>query len=211
MYNCIFSGHCTNLSCDKSCPTLAETTYLLDRNHISMSSDVFNTPPEKLNQYMKVLDKSSGTHHTLITGDTVKAAELLTYCSICQNWKGSRLHCTVYNLKFSQYVEAIQNSWSSKVETEQLEYMKIWASSAKVLIISNIDYVNFRDFQCQTLLTLLQSRASSEYTTIIVSPSVSMLVGDGQFFQRLCGLLSAKDKSTDETEKASNQKGGSTR
>ena len=139
-----------------SCPTLAETTYLLDRNHISMSSDVFNAPVDKVNAYSKLIEQVQGNQHTLITNDTVRAAELLTYCSICQNWKGSRLHCTVYNLKFSQYVESIQNSWSSKVETEQLEYMKIWASSAKVLIISNIDYVNFRDFQCQTQFPLPQ-------------------------------------------------------
>lgn len=209
MYNCIFSGHCTNLSCDKSCPTLAESTYLLDRNHIPMSSDVFNAPPDKLNKYVKLLEQADGNQHTLITNDTVRAAELLTYCSICQNWKGSRLHCTVYNLKFSQYVEAIQNSWSSKIETEQLEYMKIWASSAKVLIISNIDYVNFRDFQCQTLLTLLQARASSEYTTIIVSPPTRMLVGEGQFFQRLCGLLGAEGRKTDDTSEQ--QKGGNIR
>ena len=209
MYNCIFSGHCTNLSCDKSCPTLDESTYLVDRNHIPMSSDVFNAPPDKLNKYIKLLEQADGNQHTLITNDTVRAAELLTYCSICQNWKGSRLHCTVYNLKFSQYVEAIQNSWSSKVETEQLEYMKIWASSAKVLIISNIDYVNFRDFQCQTLLTLLQTRASSEYTTVIVSPPTTMLVGEGQFFQRLCVLLSAEGKKTDDTSEQ--QKGGNIR
>lgn len=209
MYNCIFSGHCTNLMCDKSCPTLAETTYLLDRNNISMSSSVFNADKDKLNKYSKLLENIQGKQHTLITSNTVQAAELLTYCGICQNWKGSRLHCTVYNLKFSQYVEAIQNSWSSKFETEQLEYMKIWAASAKVLIISNLDYVNFRDFQCQTLLTLLQSRASNEYTTIIVSPLTSALVGDGRFFDKVCNLFNAQGCCTNET--SDGQKGGNRR
>lgn len=193
MYNCIYSGHCTQPMCDKSCPTLAETTYLLERNNISMSSDVFHATKDadtnkQLKKCINILNKYEGKLVTAISNDTVRVSELLTYCGICQNWRGSRLHCTVYNLKYSQYVEALKDSWSSN-KTEQLEMMKIWASSAKVLIISNLDYVNFRDFECQTLLTLLQSRASSEFTTIIVSPPVTNLVGSSNFFNRLLGIM----------------------
>lgn len=189
MQNCIFSGHCSKQVCDKSCPTLAETTYLLERNNIAMNSDVFHADRAKLSKFSSLLDSSEGKLRTVISKDTVSDADLITYCGICKNWKGSRLHCTVYNLKYSQYIEMIQKSWGAKSESSELEYMRIFAASAKVLIISNIDYINFKDFQCQTLLTLLQSRAGSEFTTIIVSPPVSSLVGDSPFFGKLTEII----------------------
>lgn len=191
MHNCIFSGHCIQEICDKSCVSLAETTYLLERNNISMSSEIFRRDVKHIEWYVNMLNKAEGKLKTLICKSTVSSAELLTYCGICQKWRGSRLHCTVYNLKFSQYIEAIKKSWSMKSEPDELEYMRIWASSAKLLIISNLDYVNFKDFECQTLLTLLQSRESSDFTTILVSPAFSSLVGSGQFFVRLQAILKA--------------------
>lgn len=194
MQNCIFSGHCSKQVCDKSCPTLAETTYLLERNKISMNSEVFHTDPKRLVKMANIVDSSEGTLRTVITKNTVQDADLLSYIAICRNWKGSRLHCTVYNLRYSQYIEMMKKSWSAKSETSELEYMRIFSSSAKVLIISNIDYVNFRDFECQTLLTLLQSRSSGEYTTIIVSPPVTSLVGDSPFFGRLTEIIKEATK-----------------
>ncbi len=194
MQNCIFSGHCSKQVCDKSCPTLAETTYLLERNKISMNSEVFHTDPKRLSKMASIVDSSEGTLKTVITKNTVQDADLLSYIAICRNWKGSRLHCTVYNLRYSQYIEMMKKSWSAKSETSELEYMRIFSSSAKVLIVSNIDYVNFRDFECQTLLTLLQSRSGDEYTTIIVSPPVTSLVGDSPFFGRLTEIIKEATK-----------------
>ena len=52
-----------------------------------------------------------------------------------------------------------------------------------------MDYVNFKDFQCQTLLSLLQNRDKPELTTVVVSPPISALVGSGQFFNRLNQIL----------------------
>ena len=54
-----------------------------------------------------------------------------------------------------------------------------------MLIVSNIDFVNFKDFQCQKLLSLLQSREKPDLGTIIVSPPTQSLVGSGLFFNRL--------------------------
>lgn len=162
-----------------------------------MSSDVFRADPDRLSRFSDIIDSSEGKLRTISSTNTVQDADLLTYCSICKNWKGSRLHCTVYNLKYSKYIEMIKKSWSTKSETSDLEYMRIFSSSAKVLIISNIDYVNFRDFECQTLLTLLQSRAGSEYTTFIVSPPVESLVGDSLFFGKLTEIIRGGIKAYD--------------
>jgi len=192
MVNCIFAGHCFEQSqCDSSCPVLAQTSYLLERNNIQLNSPVFHATPSELRRCISILDNSAGSIRTVVENMSTNAlSDLLTYCAICQHWRGSQLHCTVYNLKYAQYLEAVQKSWSSNGDSEELDYVKIWISSAKVLIISNIDFVNFKDFQCQTLLSLLQSRMNPDLTTIVVSPQISTLVGDGPLFARLTDLLS---------------------
>lgn len=189
MQNCIFSGHCSQEFCDKSCPILAETTYLLERNHISISSSVFRADPKQLSKFSDIVNRSENRLTTVISKDSVKDSELITYCGICKHWKGSRLHCTVYNLQYSQYIDMIKKSWGSKAETNQLEYMRIFSESSKLLIVSNIDFVNFRDFECQTLLSLIQTRAREGLSTIIVSPPITSLVGDSPFFGRLTEII----------------------
>lgn len=191
MVSCIYSGHCFEFdTCDESCPALAQVSYLLERSGIAMNSEVFHTKPELLAKYSAILKKSEGQTKAVIDSNTSQVAELITYCGICENWKGSQLHCTVYNLKFSQYLDAIQKSWGNPTsDNTEADYLKIWATNARILIISNIDYVNFKDFQCQTLLSLIQTRANYNLTTIIVSPPVSSLVGDSPFFGKLTALL----------------------
>ena len=193
MYNCIFNGHCTEDGlCNASCPILAQTSYLLERNGITMNSPVFKMSAEELTKYNKLLSLASGKLASVIVSGssfTNLASDALTYCAICSNWKGSQLHCTTYNLKFAQYIDSLQKSWSSANSDETSSYMEVWAAAAKVLIISNIDFINFKDFQCQKLLSLLQVRENPEMTTIIVSPTVSSLVGEGRFFGRLTDII----------------------
>ena len=184
MDNCIFSAHCIQTMCDKACPMLAETTYLLDRNNIHISSPTFRQEAKHVDFYLSKLNEDK-LLNTVVSQNTVAAAELLTYCAICQNWRGSQLHCTVYNLKYSQYLENLRQSWTTKYESEELEYMRIWSKSAKVLVISNLDYVSFGDFESQTLLNLIQIRAGAQQKTFIVCPEIGNLVGKGSFFELL--------------------------
>ena len=185
MDNCMFSGHCVRVKCDQSCPSFTEASFLLEQNGIKINSNVFHADPAQLSKYSRIVENSEGKLQSIIAKNTNAAAELITFCGICKYWKGSRLHTSVYNLKLSQYLEGIQNSWSNTSNLDDLEYQKIWVSKAKLLIISNIDYINFKDFQCQTLLSLLQSRDKPELGTIIVSPVPQGLVGSGLFFNRL--------------------------
>ena len=185
MNNCIFSGHCIKASCDQSCPAFVESSFLLEQNGIGMNSAVFHTNPAMLKKYNDIIANNEGRLQTVIAKSTNTGAELLTYCGVCKYWKGSRLHTIVYNLKLSQYLDSVQNSWSANTSKDDLEYQEIWLSKAKLLIISNIDFVNFKDFQCQKLLSLLQSREKPELGTIIVSPPTQSLVGSGLFFNRL--------------------------
>ena len=195
MFNCIFTAHCIESFCDKSCPALVETSYLLERNDISMNSDVFKSSESDINKMLCLLETSKGTVSTYVVSpgqSTSRIAELITYCAICTNWKGNQLHCNVYNLKLSKHLDEIKKSWSLKSEPESLEYSRIWCESSKILIISNIDYVSFGDFESQTLLNILQSRQKSNCTTIIVSPKISELVGksSSMFFNILKKQLS---------------------
>lgn len=146
--------------------------------HTSITSDIIS-----------LLGKISDKLNTVITDNTISVSNLLTYCSICENWQGNRLHCNVYHLKFSNYIDSIQQSWSAKDTSEQLEYEQIWISTAKVLIISNLDYVQFKDFQAQTLLNIIHNRMNTGLTTIVVCPKINTLVGNGMFFQKLLSML----------------------
>lgn len=186
MYNCIFSAHCTEDICDTACPILVETTNLLDRNNIKIKSDIFKISEENYTKAKTTLKKALATNLVVIEAKkTVVTADLITYCAICEHWQGSQLHCTVYNLRYAKYLDTLKSSWSSKQEAECIEYEKIFMNTAKVLVISGMDFVNFKDFESQTLLSLLQSREDGDKSTIIVIPSVNNLIGSGAFFERL--------------------------
>lgn len=185
MQNCMFTGHCIKSSCDQSCPALQESSFLLEQNKIGFNSNVFHADAALIAKYINIVNNSDGKVQTVIAKNTNQISELITYCGICKYWKGSRLHTAVYNLRLSQYLEGVQGSWSGNSNLDDLEYQKIWISKAKLLIISNMDFINFKDFQCQTLLTLLQSRDKPDMGTIIVAPQPQALVGSGLFFPRL--------------------------
>lgn len=189
MKDCIFSAHCTEPLCDNSCPVYAETSYLLERNGLYMNNPVFQADNSSIQKAIGYLNESQGKFKVVHGNSTTKVADLITYCAICNNWRGNQLHCNVYNLKYSRYIELLKQSWSAKGEISELEYMKIWASSCKILIVSALDFVSFGDFECQTMLSILQSRSIPDKSTLIVSPPVNQLIGKGVFFQRLKSVL----------------------
>lgn len=195
MVDCPFTEQCIEKGeCTQACPVYVQSSYLLERNNIALSNPVVRLPRAEIQKYNRILDQSDSKLSAYIVGNgdfTNQAADALTYCAICRNWRGSQLHCTVYNLRFGQYLEATQQSWSFRGNdaADKVEQMKIWVTGAKVLIISNLDFINFKDFQSQTLLSLLQTRIDSNLTTIVVIPPLSSLVGEGQFFSRLTSIL----------------------
>lgn len=189
MYNCMFTGHCIKSTCDQSCPAFVESSFLLEQNGIGLNSSVFHAEPAMIAKYNKYVENSEGKLQTVIAKNTNAVAELITYLGICKHWKGSRLHTAVYNLKLSQYLDGVQHSWSRTSNLDSLEFQQIWIDKAKLLIISNIDYVDFKDFRSQTLLSLIQSRDKQDLGTIIVSPQTQTLVGSGLFFNRLQEIL----------------------
>lgn len=195
MYNCIFTGHCIHPVCDQSCPDWVETAYLLERNKIPMTSDVFRANPADIQKCNTILDEVFNQSQNLSVvqtkQNTNEVSNLITYCGICRHWKGNQLKCSVFNLRLFQYLEDIRKTWNNGgYESEELEYTKLFTKNSKVLIISNIDYINFKNFECQTLLGLIQERSiDSEKSTIIVAPPLSSLMGDGGFYQTLMNIM----------------------
>lgn len=199
MRNCIFNSHCTEYICDASCPIFAETNYLLERNGITIQNKVFQASEAEVANYMPVIESENGLV-TLVAKDTTYISDLVAYAAICKYWRGNRLHCSVYSLQYSQYLDMLKQSWAVKSAIEDLEYEKIWIKSSKILVISNLDYVNFGDFESQTLLNIIQSRKEIGKHTIIVSPPLQNLVKKPTsiFYSRLYDLLKASKQSVKE-------------
>lgn len=189
MRDCIFTGHCTEKVCDKACPIYVQVSYLLERNNISSNSNVFTKIGKPIQLCTKILDKFEGSIAVIENENVSSTSDLFAYCAICQNWYGSKLNCTVYSLNFSKYLDMTKNSWNVSTVGYSLEYMKIWSESSKVLVINSLDFVRFKDFECQTLLNLIQSRQHQKRTTIVILNKVSELVGDGIFFDKLKKIL----------------------
>ena len=182
--SCPFDSYCTLPLCDRSCPRWAQVDYLLMRNGLSLNSRPFKTKLSVLEKYDELYQSRVGRSTVVTTSDTTKCAESLSYVSVFNNWDKSAMRVKCYHLVFSRYVDALQASWSS-AKSDELQYEELWVKSCNVLVVSGIDYVNFKDFQCQLLLQLLQDREREGKTTFVVSPRVEKLSGSGGMFNLL--------------------------
>lgn len=182
--SCPFDAYCTLPLCDRSCPRWAQVDYLLMRNSLSLNSRPFKTKLSVLEKYDELYRIRVGRSTVVTTSDTTKCAESLSYVSVFNNWEKSAMRVKCYHLVFSRYVDALQASWSSS-KSDELQYEELWVKSCNVLVVSGIDYVNFKDFQCQLLLQLLQDREREGKTTFVVSPKVEKLSGSGGMFNLL--------------------------
>lgn len=188
--DCMFSPYCCATLCDRSCPKWAQTDYLLMRNGLSYSSRPFRMKQSSLDKYISVYEKacSCGSSVTVTCKDAVKVAEVMSYIAVCNTWQGSAMRVKCYHLLYSQYLESVQSSFGGRMN-EDAQYAELWSKSCNVLVISGIDYVNFKDFQSQKLLQLLQDRERKRKATIIVSPKVENIMGGGKMYDLLLSKL----------------------
>lgn len=195
MNNCIFSASCIESICDKSCPILSQSSYLLDRNNITLDNSVYHMEDAVSCNIQQFIETKQDDRLIAIkvAKTNVKAAQI-TYGYILKHWKGSQLHCSVYMLKFQRYMDLVQRSWALKSEPSELQYMKIFMDSCKVLVVSGLDFIMFKDFQSQLLLTLIQDRDEIGKQTVLVLPK-SELQGEGTFFSILKGQIEKVVKS----------------
>ena len=182
--SCPFKQYCRKAICKNVCADWAEIQYLLERNNLDKNSEIYSTSAKDFQKLSEWLTAASTTHRVVISDNTVGTASRLTYAAICQHWKGNAFHCAVYNLNFMEYLNRTQQSWAGGND-EDLEYINIFIQKAKVLIISNIDFVQFKDYQAQMLLNIVNNRKIYNQSTITVAPKLNSLVGSGTFFARM--------------------------
>lgn len=183
--NCPFKQYCRQNQCKIICADLVEYEYLMERNGLLNNKSVLSFSTKCLQQASECLVASEGGYKVVISDNTSDMASCLTYAAICNHYKGNTLHCSVYHLNFMEYINRIQQSWSINGSDDDLDYINIFLDKAKVVIVSNIDFMQFKDFQAQTLLNLAHNRKLHGLSTIIVSPKLNSLVGSGPFFSRL--------------------------
>ena len=184
MDKCVFCGHCTRERCTAACPDLFQFSNLLDRNGISLSDSVFRQDEKLYKDYAKLLESRSGTVSTIVVKNPDPIANLLTYVGICLTWLGGSISNGVYHLRYSRYVEELQMSWGSD-ESEEFRLMKIRSNDSRLLIISQLDMVDFTNKISQSLYVLLKERKRKGLTTIVVSPNLNDLAGKGHFYSLL--------------------------
>lgn len=194
--DCVFDSFCTRSICDRSCPQWAQMDYLMMRNSLTSSSRPFMMKTDALRKYVEAYERCEGVTGVLETSDTVRCAETMSYVAVCNAWSGSAMRVRAYHLLYSKYIQNVQDSWSGR-KSDELEYTEIWAKSSNVLVVSDLDYVNFKDFQSQVLLQLLQDREREGKTTIVVSPRIDYLAGSGQLYSLLVSKLKRNSFTVD--------------
>ena len=182
--NCPFKQYCQQPLCRNICPDYTEIDYLLERNFLLDNENIYSFSDKMFQNASECLTAAEKCYKVVTTTDTSDMASCLTYAAICNYYKGNTLHCSVYHLNFAEYVNDLQKSWTEGT-TDELEYTEIFIEKCKVLIISNLDFVQFKDFQAQTLLNIAHNRKGHKQSTIIVSPKLNSLFGSGAFFTRL--------------------------
>lgn len=181
---CVFSSYCSSTYCDMSCVKNTISQILLDKSDIQTSNNVYKLDSTCKSSAWEIVNSSFGSFKVICKDDPSQYADILTFASICNFCVGHGSSVNVYHLKYSKYIQSIRDSWSSGV-TPKLRESQAFVSNSKILIISGLDYYNLKDFECQTLLTLLQERDRANMCTIIVVHDVNSLFGSGPFFNPL--------------------------
>lgn len=184
--NCIFANYCGQYKCDLSCPKNTMSELLLEKCDIPKQSVCYQTPSNITAKYSGLIADYSGSHITLEVKDPQLVSESVAYTGICNFCEKNGSKVSVYQLKYSKYIQMLKDSWSHGVGNSLLE-LQAFCNTAKLLVISSLDYVIYSDFECQTLLTLLQDRAKPGLTTVLVLSSIQSLVSKGSspFYEML--------------------------
>lgn len=178
--SCIFSLYCSNEYCDMSCVRNAVSQILLEKSGLDISDSAFTSDYTEFDECEKFIESHDGKISVIECKKPLNKANLFTYVSICNMCEGHGSSVTVFHLKFNQYLNSIRDSWSSGISSK-LREQQAFISSSRILIISGLDYCNLKDFECQTMLGILQDRSKSSLTTIIVLSDVRSLSGSGSF------------------------------
>lgn len=178
---CIYSSFCNSASCDMSCVKNIMSQLLMDKSDLSFASNVLDISSSKKQKCWNIIQKSFGKVSTIIHKNSSIEADIYTFSAICKMCVGHGSTVSVYHLKFTKYIQQLRDSWSLGI-SDRLRETQAFISSSSVLIISGLDYINHKEFECQTLLNIFSDRLKTNKATIVVVNDVNALSGSGPFF-----------------------------
>ena len=91
MHDCIYSPHCTYVQCDMACPVHAETSYWMERCGIDMNNYAIHASNENVQKFRHFLEIGKGKVNVIKAEQTIRSADLLSYCAICLYGHGTAL------------------------------------------------------------------------------------------------------------------------
>lgn len=191
---CPFSSQCERAFCDYSCGKNVLFDVMMKKSEIK-PQDVGTISVKLRDKVKQDLTKFKGStiYITANRGNKMLGDiyAWLAACKLCPYY-GSDV--TVYHLKYSKYLEQLRQSWATKYEPEELIEARCFINTARVLIVSSLEYVQYKDFESQTLFSLLGERSyNREFTTIVIGPEINTWLGPhitrSQFANRLGIML----------------------
>lgn len=191
---CPFSSQCERAFCDYSCGKNVLFDVMMKKSEIK-PQDVGAISVKLRDKVKQDLAKFKGStiYITANRGNKMLGDiyAWLAACKLCPYY-GSDV--TVYHLKYSKYLEQLRQSWATKYEPEELVEARCFINTARVLIVSSLEYVQYKDFESQTLFSLLGERSyNREFTTIVIGPEINTWLGPhitrSQFANRLGIML----------------------
>ena len=200
MNKCPFNDTCSKPYCNTSCGKYSEYNHWLDRCSIALSNPIFLATKRQLREVYSIVssmdsptdpeDSSFVNLKIVQSSKQVHASAILSYALVTMKCTGIGFYNGVYRLDFAKYIADIKESWNSRNTSTKFEDTNIWIKSAKYLVIYNLDMVRFKDFESQTLLTILQDRYDiDKFTTIVLGKNKQGLQLYGEpssvFFLRL--------------------------
>lgn len=198
MHNCPFNNSCIKTVCDMSCSSKSEFEHWMHRCDLKLTNPMVNASRTDINTAARVLDatqdakiirnSNAANIGVLSTKNPQYMADLVAYVAISKYCQGNGFYNGVYKLNFSKYLEDIKESWNSRTDPTKLEDKRNWIQASKFLVISNLGFVRFGDFESQTLLNIFQDRYDSDkFTIVVLEDSKHSLPGksDSLFYKKL--------------------------
>ena len=191
---CPFSSQCERAFCDYSCGKNVLFDVMMKKSEIK-PQDVGAISVKLRDKVKQDLAKFKGStiYITANRGNKMLGDiyAWLAACKLCPYY-GSDV--TVYHLKYSKYLEQLRQSWATKYEPEELIEARCFVNTARVLVVSSLEYVQYKDFESQTLFSLLGERSyNRDFTTIVIGPEINTWLGPhitrSQFANRLGIML----------------------
>ena len=191
---CPFSSQCERAFCDYSCGKNVLFDVMMKKSEIK-PQDVGAISVKLRDKVKQDLAKFKGsTIYITANRGSKMLGDIYAWLAACKLCPYYGSDVTVYHLKYSKYLEQLRQSWATKYEPEELIEATCFINTARVLVVSSLEYVQYKDFESQTLFSLLGERSyNRDFTTIVIGPDINTWLGPhitrSQFANRLGIML----------------------